>query len=165
MKVSSERPERHSEVVRTGAASGAGVPPSALTPREAGASWPFLGPARACLGLLFRSATFSLPAGLGLPSSLWPATLGLRGHLFLPAQPVLLRPWTHLAREPPTPACPSALPPAPGVTAPSFCSLWPKSLGARRGLFSRPQSKYIPSLLGGNRQIAIFFGPLPANPP
>lgn len=34
VKVSAERPERYSEVVRTGVAGGAGGPPSVLTPRE-----------------------------------------------------------------------------------------------------------------------------------
>ena len=66
---------------------------------RAGASWPIFGPTRACMGLLLEAslsldlpaqrATFHLPAGVGLPSFLWPSTLGLKGRLFLPAQPVL----------------------------------------------------------------------------
>ena len=104
---------------------------------RAGASWPIFGPTRACLGLLLEAslsldlpaqrATFHLPGGVGLPSFLWPSTLGLKGRLFLPAQPVLSSSLDALGPEPPTPACPSALPPAPGVTAPSFCSLSRKS--------------------------------------
>ena len=56
----SERPELHSEVVRTGGASGAGVsPPSLNAAGSSGAPWPRTGPAWACLGL-------PLEAGLSL---------------------------------------------------------------------------------------------------
>ena len=132
VKVSSERPERYSEVVRTGVAKRgerAGLLP--LSPRgrvwgavavfrpDPGLSGPAFGgqplPRLACL----EGDLLSLPAGLGLPSFLWPLTLGLRGHLFLPAQPVLLSssldtlgPGTTSAslpfRLPPSPACDSS---------------------------------------------------------
>lgn len=103
-KVFSERPELHSEVVSTGGASGAGVPPPYLNAAgRSGAPWPRTGPARACLGQPFeaglsldplasRAASSCLPAGLGLPSSLWPSTLGLRATSFSPPGLFSLRP-------------------------------------------------------------------------
>ena len=175
-KASSERPERHSEVVRTGVASGAGVPPSALTPREGwgvvadfrpdpGLSGPAFGgqplPRLACpegdlpparrRGLALLSVALdSGPEGSPLPSC--------------PACPffVLGRTWPGTTNA----SLPFRLAPGPGSDSSDFL-LALAEVSARGGACfpERSQSIYIPSLLGGDRQTVVFFGPLPANPP
>lgn len=176
-KVSSERPGRHTEVVRIGVASGAGVPPSALTPREGlGRRGRFSARRGLVWACFWRPASPSTCLPRGRPSTCPPAwacppfsgpRLSAWGvtSSFLPSLSSFLRPWTHLARnhqrQPALPPCPRPREWQLRVFARSR-----RSLLARGGACfpERSQSIYIPSLLGGNRQIVVFFPPFIRQP-